>query len=81
METGGLSYYKSNKEVDSNKEKPSEPLFKVVYPIFLPSNPTAVCMTLNDWRIIYNPGVSLFYVTAYSMWFLSELWRPEYKKC
>lgn len=56
METGGLSYYKSN-EVNSNKEKLPEPLFKVVYSIFLPSKPTAVCMSLNHWRVIYNPGV------------------------
>lgn len=57
MEGRGLFYYKKSKAVDSNKEKLSEPVFKVVHHIFLPSKLAAVYMILNDWRIIYNPGV------------------------
>lgn len=57
MEGMDLSYYKKNKAIDSNKEKPSKPVFKVACYIFFPSKPAAIYMILNDWKIIYNPDV------------------------
>lgn len=55
MKGGDFSYYKRNKAVDCNKEELSEPVFKVVFCIFLPSERAAVSAILNAGKIIYNP--------------------------